>query len=337
MTIPENATPATDSQAVYTYLDVTIGDKPQPRIICKLYPELAPRTVENFRALCTGEKGNGAVFDKPLHYKHSTFHRVIKDFMLQGGDFTAGDGTGGESIYGEKFADETFTLKHDRPFLLSMANAGPNTNGSQFFITTVATPHLDGKHVVFGEVLPGPGLNAVRAVEATPTVENNKPAQKVLISDCGQLDEVDALKWTVFSAADADQYLDYPADMGKDANDSELLDAAEKIKGSGNELYKKQQGKAALEKYNKALRYVQAASSTEDEALAKKRSALEVSCQLNIAAAALYVKDWSAARSATSAVLDIENVTGGRQSQSVDQTRKGFDRNEGLCRCREGR
>ena len=165
------------------YFDITIGGKPAGRIVFELFADAVPKTAENFRALCTGEKGTGKA-GKPLHYKGSRFHRIIQQFMCQGGDFTRGNGTGGESIYGEKFADENFKHKHTVAGLLSMANAGPGTNGSQFFITTAVTSWLDGKHVVFGKVTDG--MKVVSAMEAVGSGSGSTSAD-VVIADCGEL------------------------------------------------------------------------------------------------------------------------------------------------------
>ena len=165
------------------FFDITMGDQPAGRIVFELFADTVPTTAENFRALCTGEKGVGKQ-GKALHYKGSRLHRIIPGFMCQGGDFTRGNGTGGESIYGDKFKDENFVHRHTTPGLLSMANAGPHTNGSQFFITTAVTSWLDGKHVVFGKVVDG--MKVVQAMEAKGS-RDGRPAVDVVIADCGEL------------------------------------------------------------------------------------------------------------------------------------------------------
>uniref|UniRef100_A0A1B0D8K0 Peptidyl-prolyl cis-trans isomerase n=1 Tax=Phlebotomus papatasi TaxID=29031 RepID=A0A1B0D8K0_PHLPP len=175
------------------FFDIAIGGLPAGRIVFELFADVVPKTAENFRALCTGEKGLGKTTGKPLHYSGVIFHRVVKDFMIQAGDFSNKNGTGGESIYGGTFEDENFTLKHDKPFLLSMANRGKNTNGSQFFITTQPAPHLDNVHVVFGQVVSGQDL--VTQLEQLAVDRNSRPLQDASIANCGELVRQVKGKW----------------------------------------------------------------------------------------------------------------------------------------------
>ncbi|KAJ5469646.1 Peptidyl-prolyl cis-trans isomerase D [Penicillium diatomitis] len=236
------------------FFDIQIGDQKVGRVNFELFSDVVPKTAENFRALCTGEKGVGKQ-GKPLTYKGSIFHRVIKQFMIQGGDFTAFNGTGGESIYGEKFDDENFDLKHERPFLLSMANSGPGTNGSQFFVTTVSTPHLDGKHVVFGEVLNGKSI--IRKIENMPT-QSDKPKVDVTVVDCGELtgEEYDNADKRAQDST-GDPYEDFPEDhQGEELTATAVLKIATELKGFGNTAFKKGELNLGLEKYQKGLRYL---------------------------------------------------------------------------------
>jgi len=242
-----------DSQAPRprVFFDVSIGGESVGRIVFELFNDIVPKTAENFRALCVGFTPENT--SKNLHYKGSIFHRIIKDFMVQGGDFTNFNGTGGESIYGQKFEDENFTLKHDKPFLLSMANSGPGTNGSQFFITTVPTRHLDGKHVVFGKVLKG--SNVVQELE---NVKKNgeKPSLECKVEDCGELQpgEDDGI---VIDDGTGDKIPDAPSESDFSVEKfDELISGIESIKSIGNEQFKLGNHKLALKKYRKAVRYI---------------------------------------------------------------------------------
>ncbi|MCJ1284988.1 Peptidyl-prolyl cis-trans isomerase H [Xylographa opegraphella] len=173
--------PTTPNPVVF--FDITLGGEPLGRIKMELFANVTPKTAENFRQFCTGETKNAQ--GRPQGYKGCRFHRVIPNFMIQGGDFLNGDGSGSTSVYGTKaFADENFTLKHDTPGLLSMANSGPNTNGSQFFITTTPTPFLNNKHVVFGKVVDG--MDVVRKIENTRT-RAERPVSDVVVSMCGEM------------------------------------------------------------------------------------------------------------------------------------------------------
>ncbi|CAK7233656.1 cytochrome P450 monooxygenase 41 [Sporothrix bragantina] len=330
------------------FFDIRIGNKTAGRIVFELFADVVPKTAENFRALCTGEKGE-TKDGKPLHFKGSIFHRVIKQFMIQGGDFTAANGTGGASIYGEKFPDENFKLKHDRPFLLSMANAGPDTNGSQFFITTVPTPHLDNKHVVFGQVLNGKSV--VRQVENSPTEPGDKPTKDIVIVDCGELTGDEAvLSADAPKQPDAlgDPYEDFPedeAEMGVSAAEAaketsgapaaaaataaadplasltggggatlsaeRVLKIATDCKGYGNTAFKNGDWNTALDKYHKALRYLNEEPELEGAPEGTKAALDQVRISVNSNAALMHLKlgAWQDARVAATNALEVAGIT----------------------------
>ncbi|KAH7325792.1 cyclophilin type peptidyl-prolyl cis-trans isomerase/CLD [Stachybotrys elegans] len=299
------------------FFDVTIGGKPAGRITMELYADLVPKTAENFRCLCTGEKGLGKT-GKPLHYKGSVFHRVIKEFMIQGGDFTAGDGTGGESIYGNKFEDEAFPKKHERPFLLSMANAGPNTNGSQFFVTTVPTPHLDGKHVVFGEVLNGKSV--VRQIENQKTQNGDKPVKEVLIADCGELTGDAALAAEIKQPdAMGDPYEDFPEDCTEDLDAKKILKIASECKEYGNKAFKAGNLSVGLDKYQKGLRYLNEEPSLDEEPASTKKEleALRFSLNNNSALLSLKLEAWADTVSSATSALAVAGVKEGDRAKAL--------------------
>ncbi|TPX35439.1 hypothetical protein SmJEL517_g02125 [Synchytrium microbalum] len=216
-----------------TFFDIEIGTEKAGRIVFELFADSTPKTAENFRALCTGEKGSTRD-GIPRHYKGSTFHRVIPSFMIQGGDYTKGDGTGGESIFGSTFEDENFKRRHNEPYLLSMANRGPATNGSQFFITTAATPHLDNKHVVFGRVVTG--QDVVKTIENLPA-KNDKPLEMVVIAHCGELERKKSTKQD-----DEDKKSDKKIKKRRDSSsesDSNSSDDGDKKKKKSSKKHKK--------------------------------------------------------------------------------------------------
>mmetsp|Transcript_4911 Transcript_4911/g.10548 ORF Transcript_4911/g.10548 Transcript_4911/m.10548 type:complete len:375 (+) Transcript_4911:85-1209(+) len=292
------------------FLDIAINKERVGRIVIELFKDVVPKTAENFRALCTGEKGIDEDSQLPLHYKGSTFHRVIPNFMIQGGDFTRHNGTGGASIYGTKFEDENFQLTHDRPGLLSMANAGPGTNGSQFFITTELTPHLNGKHVVFGQVLKGWGV--VKEIEGSETDPSDKPLRPCVIEDCGELPADTDLSTIGVSE---DGYPDFPEDAVVPEGTSAAthrLSAAEAIRTQGNELFKQGNYQGAASKYNKALRYARIRTygndnpeQIDEETQARAQQA-EVACMLNRAACRLKMGMNEGAKEDCESVLEAE-------------------------------
>jgi len=312
---PAAVAPPKDGNPI-VFLDVNLAHQRLGRIVIELFKDEVPKTSENFRALCTGEKGIGEKTGKSLHYKGSRFHRVIKDFMIQGGDFENGNGTGGESIYGHKFDDEGLgseqgPLKHDKPGLLSMANSGPNTNGSQFFITTSCPSHLDGKHVVFGRVLKGMGL--VKEIGGIKTGSNDVPEQPVVIADCGEF--LHGTKDYGLTEADGslDMYPRYPEDLELDffqnENLEKVLDICRAIKDCGNSFFKSKDFANAIEKYRKACRYLNFLMDSNPQTVEVKLEKIrevDVPIKLNLAACHLATKSWEEARAECEKVLDIQ-------------------------------
>uniref|UniRef100_A0A3Q3W951 Peptidyl-prolyl cis-trans isomerase D n=1 Tax=Mola mola TaxID=94237 RepID=A0A3Q3W951_MOLML len=290
------------------FFDVDIDGDRAGRLVLELFADITPKTAENFRALCTGEKGTGNSTGKPLHFKGCPFHRIIKKFMIQGGDFSNHNGTGGESIYGEKFEDENFHYKHDKVGLLSMANAGPNTNGSQFFITTVPTPHLDDKHVVFGQVLKGMGV--LKMLESIDT-KDDVPVKPCVIADCGEHKDGDS--WGAApNDGTGDAHPDYPEDSDINFKDvDQILSVAEDVKNIGNTLFKNQDWKAAVSKYNKALRYLEESRDQleeEEEEVQKKLEPAALSCYLNTAACKLKMQLWQDALDGCNQALELNQT-----------------------------
>jgi peptidyl-prolyl isomerase D len=309
------------------WFDISIGGSKIGKVVFELYTDVVPKTADNFRALCTGEHGKGKS-GKDLHYKGSAFHRVIKSFMIQGGDFTEGNGTGGESIYGEKFDDENFDLKHEKPFLLSMANAGPGTNGSQFFVTTVPTPHLDGKHVVFGEVLAGKSV--IRQVENTPVGANDVPDKKCVIDDCGELSaDEDIAKFTQKEPdSTGDKYEDFPEDQlaqGEDWKASQIIDIAEDLKALGSGALKEGKLELALSKYQKAVRFLAeypAALENDPPDTQSKLSKLKIALHNNSSLVQYKLKQYKDSAASADKAMGIEGATDADKGKSL--FRKGM-------------
>lgn len=295
------------------WFDIQIGNQPPGKVVFELYNDIVPKTADNFRALCTGEKGKGKA-GVPLYYKGSTFHRVIKSFMIQGGDFTAHNGTGGESIYGEKFEDENFELKHEKPFLLSMANAGPGTNGSQFFVTTVPTPHLNDKHVVFGEVISGKSV--IRQVENTPVGASDKPEKECTIADCGEIAEGADLEEYTKKAPDTtgDAYEDFPDDQlskGEEWKGTDIAKIAEELKDMGNKAFKGGDPQLGLSKYQKALRYLHeypVPLDNDPPELGSRLNQLKISLYTNSSMVQSKLKQYKDSFESADKALDVDGI-----------------------------
>ncbi|XP_035722501.1 peptidyl-prolyl cis-trans isomerase D-like isoform X1 [Vespa mandarinia] len=295
------------------FLDVAIGTEKVGRIVIELFKDVTPRTAENFRALCTGEKGNG-INNKKLHYKGSIFHKVIPQFMIQGGDIINFDGTSGESIYGPHFEDESFQISHSRGGLLSMVNEGhPNTNSSQFIITTVPCIHLDNTNVVFGKVIKGMGI--VIEINNVPVVKD-LPIEKICITNCGELKRGE--NWNLEeNDGSEDIYTPWPEDWDYALCTDKLTykhvsEVIKKIKDSGNSYFSMKNYIDAGRKYKKALRYYEWMIKLTDmpDTLGDSATGLKVTTMLNLAAVQLKKKDYRSTLKLCNEVLEIDTSNG---------------------------
>ncbi|KOC71330.1 Peptidyl-prolyl cis-trans isomerase D [Habropoda laboriosa] len=289
-------------------LDIAIESEKVGRVVIQLFKDVVPRTAENFRALCTGEKGIG-INGKKLHYKGSIFHKVLSQFMIQGGDIINFDGTSGESIYGAQFEDENFNISHSVGGLLSMVNKGyPNSNSSQFVITISASTHLDNTNVVFGKVLKGMGI--VLEVSKVKNA-NDVPIQKVHIIDCGELK--DGQNWGIEeNDSTEDVFTPWPEDWdystdNKRLNYKYIMEVIKKIKDSGNYYFLRKNYVDAGRKYKKALRYYKWMMKTTDvpESFNEIIENTKVTLLLNLAAVNIKEKEYREAIKLCSEVLQL--------------------------------
>ncbi|XP_013171707.1 PREDICTED: peptidyl-prolyl cis-trans isomerase D isoform X1 [Papilio xuthus] len=291
------------------FLDIVTDGEPAGRIVIELRADIVPRTAENFRALCTGEKGIGTN-GKPLHYKGVRFHKAVSQFMVQGGDIINGDGTGGESIYGPTFEDENFNLRHD-PGVVSMANKNrPHTNGSQFCLTNVPCPQLDGRNVAFGHIHSGLGILADIQSYAD---DDGRLSIECIIADCGEI--LNTLDWGVCcNDGTSDRLPEYPEDSAWNTLPvEELLSCISDVKQSGNAYFGRGRHKAAARKYTKCLRYLShAAEMLQSDRLPNPEQVFGVmamfslQCNLNLAACHIKLADYSACVKCTTEVLNVE-------------------------------
>lgn len=331
--------------ASFVYMDIAVAGEPVGRVVFELFED-TPLTSANFRALCTNSH-TAKDQSVQLHYKECKIHRIVRNFAIQGGDIEYGDGTGGMSIYGDSFDDESFAHNHSEPFVLSMANAGPNSNKSQFFVTLKGSPHLDGKHVAFGKVVAGKSV--LRTLEELDTAPGDVPLLPVTISDCGELARDPKLLMPFIGSQDgltADKYEEHPDDnfnLGKEKGELNFDDPVQslqvttEIKNYATEAYKMAAEaeseeekqlvlRVALQKYKKALRYVFELSPDPDTAKASYDEFQKVKLALhqNMGLVALLLKQYDAAVNSTTCALEMDIATNRDKAKALSRRSSAY-------------